>query len=317
MNWPLASSDLRHLPVFPAFLWVGLDEIDGNMEKIIELNNLAVACINANKIKEAVNRLGCALQLTKTQFYMMLPPPSSHQSCHETSMHHHETAANQETLCSNQHDDVLMTQIMAANSNRDQHRMIDRQPLFKYSSEIKYQNPIPMFPGSFSWPITPLSIVESETTRVIGMSMIIVFNLALCFDLLASTSLSTTTKQQAFIAKAISLYEKVVDLHLQSVIEDSNMNATTVDESCDSQMVLRAQQDMVVMAAVNNLIQLHPDSLEKERYSSLIMVLFQGTQWTNYGSEEIQTLVDSQARVFVSNMVIASSNMLSISAATA
>lgn len=306
------------------------------MHKIIELNNMAVACICANKFKEAVHSLGWVLQLTKNLLYTMIPPPSSHHKpCLEESSNHDEKPQNPETPNSHHHNHgTIFTTSMGTND--DDNRIIDQQPLFKYSSAIKYQHPFRMLPdmdhnipaaAAYSRSTTtPLSMSESHTTQAIGLSAIIIFNLALCFDLLASIS-PNTAKQKMYIAKAISLYEQVVELYLQSTIE-SNVNegimTTTMEQggesfSCCSPMVFRAQQDMVIMAAINNLVQLYPECAQKEEYFNMMMVLFQEIQRTDYQREEIQRLVNSQARVFVSNTVVLSSNMrlLSISAAAA
>lgn len=301
------------------------------MEKYIELNNLAVTCINEDKFKEAVHLLGSALHITKNQLSAPSSTPSSDQPCGEPSIPHNEAPQSQEIPCSHHQGVTIMTTSLVEKDDDERDPAImDRQPIFTCSSEVKYQHPFTMFP-EMNHSIQSLSGYSSPTTnRAIGISMVLIFNLALCFDLLASSSSSNMTRQKTFLAKASSLYEKVVELYLQCIFEsiDDEITSTQVEDSEGGRfgsMILRAQQDVVVMAAINNLIQLNPESSssssssQKEKYIHLIMALLQEIQRTDYGSDEIQSLATAQARVFVSNAVIVSSSvrLLSISAAAA
>ena len=108
------------------------------------------------------------------------------------------------------------------------------------------------------------------------------------------------------MAKAIALYEKVVEFYLESHVHESNHDgsdastttATTGRDRLHCGSRLRAQQDVVVMAAVNNLIQLYQEEpLQQEKYLSFRMILLQEVQEhidSYYDeSQEIQALVDS------------------------
>jgi hypothetical protein len=178
--------------------------------------------------------------------------------------------------------------------------------LFKYSSARKYHHPFCIFQRE----IDLSSHSESRATATIQLSAIVIFNCALCHDLLAQSTISPATRRDVLRAKAIALYEKVVELYFESGNPCMTRQEDYMTNALGSSIAPRlagaadAQQDVIVMAAANNLVQLHHESSEERKsYSRLMMAMFHEIQRTDYGNDEIQRHVDSQARVFVSNTV--------------
>lgn len=305
------------------------------METIADLNNSAVTYIDANKLKEAIKILVRALELTRNQLYHDLGSPNveggslscrSSTTCRAAS--HHEAPHNRLTelpsFTRSPHRNIPMV-------NHDHVRRSggnDSKRPFNYCSGIKYQQPFFAFQEldhryDESTLIHLTSNSESHTISIIQLSAIVIFNCALCHDRLAQSAMSSTTRQ-GLRDKAIALYEKVVDLYIESrahcMIGVDTMNNPLVsrDNCLRRAEIVGAQQDMIAMAAVNNLVQLHHESSqERYNYCQLMMALFQEIQRTDYGSQEIQSRVDTQARVFVSNVVMSWNLELVLAAAAA
>jgi hypothetical protein len=263
------------------------------MESIATLNHFAVTCMDANKLKEAIHVLVQALEITIRQFYHIhhgspndleggpTLSPSRLSSCNEGAS---PPPAELTTM--------VATTIA---NNGIQHRDVAQQP-FNCSSSRKYEQPFLVLQQEMDCRTT------SSWSTTTFLSMIVIFNCALCHDSLASSSTTvSTTRRQVLRYKAISLYEKVVNLY----IELSNDSFKEQEDSTGFHGTLGAQQDMIVMAAVNNLVQLHHESSAiRNHYVQLMMALFQQVQTTDYGCDQIRSQVNSQGRVFVSNTLL-------------
>ncbi len=283
------------------------------MQGIAELNNFAVECITAKNLKEAASSLRTALQLAKSyvcapnQLMETIPSPPiscNHASCvlrtprSETQSPRLSVSllpsTDQSTICTS--DSILLADNTSLES-------FARRP-FKNSSAIQFHQPILIHPESCCCVTSRYSTITTSmmVARHSGLSAIVIFNLALCHDVTASSSSSLGSSSQANMkAKAILLYEKVVELYVQSNT-DRDQNNLLWDER-PTGTVHDAVQDIVVMAAINNMVHLQDDEAQKDRYSRLLLHLTQQINGVTYGSEELWRQVEWQARIFLSNTV--------------
>lgn len=312
------------------------------METIADLNNLAVTCMNDNKLKDAITILVQALELTRNQFChddagspslvdgtTVLYPQSLTGS---TTSHEEAPQGQMALLPSMQSPHGVLGSVNMLHGNI-RHGNHGRQQPFQNSSATKYQKPFRIFQemdgcttlSILTTAATLMSNSESRTTFVIQCSAIVIFNCALCHDRLSQSPTLSTPRKQALRDKAMVLYEKVIDLYFETSshgrLEEVNVIHSFMVSNGPSQLpgkIKSAQQDIMVMAAINNLVQFHHESSQESNYySQLMMVLFQQIQCTDYGSTEIQRQVDSQARVFVSNTLLQSWTMTLARAAAA
>jgi hypothetical protein len=317
------------------------------IEQIAELNNWATICIETNRMGEALGSLQSALQLSKSQLVrfqhqqqeavkasknppmglsgsssfatrikdtsISLPPAGTgtgastpHPILQPTSAAA-AAAASSSSPIRHQHEEATRMALEFEMANTDEMMMDDTEDddsfpstdPFKKSFAAQYREPIHIDSDSL-----PASL---DCATHSGLTSIIVFNLALLYDLAASeTDQGSPPRFQAIKQrKAKTLYEQVVQLYVLSCMNEEGSNGC-----CDTSRIARkrpgmlgAIQDLVAMAAVNNLFHLEQeDEGRKEVYIQMLVEIAKLVGRADYGDTgELRRLVNWQGGIFLSN----------------
>lgn len=183
---------------------------------------------------------------------------------------------------------------------------------FQPSSELQYCQPVPTTADEFCSSLQTDSRFEvrEQVLRQSAFSAVIIFNMAVTYDLSASRA-STLHQIHLVQGKAKALYEKVVELYVLSV-HDPNMRRSQHQQDprpTPRRSLLsgatRAKLDIIVMAACNNLVYLHQDDEAKRgTYLQALLDLSKTLEEEKEdydGNHELRQLVEMQAGSFLIN----------------
>jgi hypothetical protein len=355
------------------------------IEQIAELNNWATVCIDTNRMGEALNSLQSALQLSKShlnrcrlqQHQFATTTTSSYPSRRKdhalppvvvvvASPQHQQqsTSSSSSPICrQHQHEEATMMDVEAATTtttNNNNNEMIDigdssaspsaiTDPFTK-SFEVQYREPIQIYPESF-----PSGVLDLAAHSM--LTAIIVFNLALVYDLAASESSrhsSSSPKAQARMEnKAKFLYEQVLQLYVVSCMEEDGSRqdhhhpphepsvgspqedtftgrpntqhptASSLGTSRKTRKrpgMMGAMQDLVAMAAVNNLFHSEQeDESRKDMYVQMLLEIAKIVDKADYGDTggELRRLVNWQGGIFLLNAFFLKALLSPLAAAAA
>lgn len=215
------------------------------------------------------------------------------------------------------HDDIMMMDI------GDEDDKSDRP--FNTSAAIQYHEPIEIDPDSFY-----AGGADDDWATHNGLTSILMFNLALVYDLAAKEAPHSPREQAALENKAKSLYEKVLQLHVLASIKveeqdrrqqeehhyggSSSRSSSSITSNTTTARrrtttttqrpgMLGAIQDIIAMAAVNNLIHLErDDETKQDLYVQMLMEIAKAVDRADYGDGgELKRLVDWQTGIFLLN----------------